>query len=72
MIAEATQNARKAADQFAKDSSSKVGDIKSANQGLFTITAKDFSGVENDYNESESIEKKVRVVSTITFSLDKA
>ncbi len=72
MIAEATQNARKSADQFAKDSSSKVGVIKSANQGVFTITIKNFSKDENDYHESKSIKKKIRVVSTITFSLKNA
>ncbi|MCK9169654.1 MAG: SIMPL domain-containing protein, partial [Treponema sp.] len=37
MIAEATKNARAAAEQFAHDSGSKVGKIKSASQGLFTI-----------------------------------
>ncbi len=72
MLAEATQNARKAADQFAKDSAAKVGAIKSANQGIFTITAKNFGSEERDYNEAESIEKKIRVVSTVTFSLENA
>ena len=37
MIAEATKNARTAAEQFAHDSNSKVGKIKKATQGLFTI-----------------------------------
>jgi len=72
MLAEATINARKAADQFAKNSSSKVGVIKSARQGVFTITAKNFSREDHDYNESDSLEKKIRVVSTITFSLEDA
>jgi len=37
MIAEATQNARKAAEQFAHDSGSTVGKIQNASQGLFSI-----------------------------------
>jgi len=37
MIAEATQNARKAAEQFAHDSGSTVGKIQHASQGLFSI-----------------------------------
>lgn len=72
MLAEATQNARKAADQFAKDSAAKVGAIKSANQGIFTITAKNFGQDDRDYHEAESIEKKIRVVSTVTFALENA
>jgi len=37
MIEEATKNARFAAEKFAKDSESKLGDIKNAYQGLFSI-----------------------------------
>src|SRR5690606_9167170 len=37
MIAEATQEARKAAVQFAEDSGSRVGKIRTASQGYFTI-----------------------------------
>src|SRR6185437_15998080 len=39
MITEATRNARAAADRFAADSGSKVGSIRSANQGVFSISA---------------------------------
>lgn len=41
MIAEATQNARKAADKFAEDSHSKLGKIKTASQGQFSIDDRD-------------------------------
>ena len=41
MIEEATHNARKAAEQFAKDSESELGKIKSASQGLFTVSDRD-------------------------------
>ena len=37
MIEEATKKAKEVAEKFAKDSNSKVGKIKSAYQGLFTI-----------------------------------
>ncbi len=61
MIEEATLSAREAAEKFARDSQSKVGKIKSASQGLFTI--------ENiDINTGHI--KKVRVVNTISFYLE--
>lgn len=41
MIEEATQNAREAAEKFAKDSGSRLGKIKTANQGTFTIENRD-------------------------------
>lgn len=61
MIAEATKNARVAADQFAADSNSKVGKIKTATQGQFSIDDTDSSTPQN---------KKVRVVSTIIYYLE--
>ena len=39
MITEATKNARDSASRFAADSGSKVGEIRSANQGVFSISA---------------------------------
>jgi hypothetical protein len=69
MIAEATKNARQAALQFAQDSDSKVGAIRSATQGSFSINSRDSFGDANYSNEAGSIEKKIRVVSTVTFSL---
>ena len=41
MIEEATKNAREAAEKFAKDSDSRLGKIKTANQGTFTIENRD-------------------------------
>ena len=66
MIAEATRSAREAAEQFAKDSGAKVGSIKYANQGVFQILPRDS---DNSYEQRQSRYKTVRVVSTITFSL---
>lgn len=61
MIEEATKNAREAAEKFAKDSGSKLGGIKRANQGQFSI--------ENRDAYTPYI-KKVRVVSTIDYTLE--
>lgn len=60
MIAEATKNARLAAEQFARDSASKVGKIKKATQGLFSIE-----------NAAPGLEEKknVRVVTTVEYLL---
>ena len=72
MIEEATKDARRAAQKFAADSGVKVGSILHAHQGSFSIMARDFakSDTSSDYNEDQSIHKTVRVVSTITFSLE--
>jgi hypothetical protein len=71
MITEATRNARASAERFAADSGSQVGSIRSANQGVFSISAAE-SSAEGDYgNADASIMKKVRVVSTVDYYLVK-
>ena len=60
MIAEATRDARRAAEQFASDSGSKVGAIKTAQQGLFSIADRDQFSPEI---------KTVRVVTTVEYYL---
>ncbi len=67
MIAQATQDARAGAEQFARDSGTGVGGIRSATQGYFSITARD--GDEGS-SGSGSPFQKVRVVTTIEFYLD--
>jgi len=78
MITEATKNARAAADRFAADSGSHVGAIRSANQGVFSISAADAGGASTPNEEvggggeqqaDASMMKKVRVVSTIDYYL---
>jgi uncharacterized protein len=64
MIAQATQNAREAAEQFAKDSGQEVGQIRSANQGVFEILARDSAVAEG-----ETPDKTIRVVSTVDYYL---
>lgn len=65
MIAEGTAAARTGAEQFAKDSGTPLGPIRQATQGSFEILPRDGSGGD----EAASIDKKVRVVTTITYSL---
>jgi len=67
MIAAATRNARDGAEQFAKDSGSGVGDIRSATQGYFSIIPRD--GDSSGSTASASPFQKVRVVTTVDFYL---
>lgn len=60
MIEEATKNARAVAEKFAADSNSKLGKIKSARQGQFSIANRDATTPHI---------KKVRVVSTVEYYL---
>lgn len=66
MIAEATAKARRAAEQFAQDSGSKIGKIRRANQGVFVILARDRA---RGVSEESQINKTVRVVSTVEYYL---
>ncbi len=60
MIEESTKKAREVALKFAKDSSSKLGKIKKARQGQFSITNRD---------KNTPYIKTVRVVSTVEYYL---
>lgn len=60
MIEEATRNAREAAEKFAKDSGSRIGKIREASQGTFSIS---------DRDRNTPYIKKVRVVTSVSYSL---
>jgi hypothetical protein len=60
MIEEATRNGREVAAKFAADSASRLGKLKAARQGQFTIE-------DRDSNNPQI--KKVRVVSTLEYYL---
>lgn len=71
MLAEATQSARTVAEQFAKDSNSVLGGIRRASQGIFQMTSRDASsdGSQGNINPASSVNKKVRLVTTIDYFL---
>jgi len=60
MMAEAIKNAQKTAEQFAEASNARLGGIQTAGQGQFEIDNRD---------ENTPYIKKLRVVTTITYSL---
>lgn len=60
MIEVATANARAAAEKFAEDSKSKIGKIKNASQGQFSV---------NDRDANTPYIKNVRVVTSIDYYL---
>lgn len=60
MMTEAIKNAEQTAQQFADNSSSRLNKIVSADQGQFSIENRD---------ENTPYIKKVRVVTTVTYSL---
>jgi len=61
MIAEATRNARDAARQFAEDSGSRVGGIRRASQGYFSL---------QDRDQYTPEVKKIRVVTNVDYFLE--
>lgn len=60
MMQEAIENAEQTAEQFAKNSKSKIDKIMNADQGQFSI---------DDRDSNTPYIKKVRVVTTVTYSL---
>ena len=61
MVEEATQNARMTAEKFARDSDSRLGKIKRATQGQFSIS---------DRDANTPYIKVVRVVTTVDYFLN--
>lgn len=61
MMSEAIENAEQTAQQFAKNSKSKLNKIVSADQGQFSI---------DDRDANTPYIKRVRVVTTVTYSLE--
>lgn len=66
LLADASKNAREAANQFANDAGLRVGDIKNASQGVIEIQPRDpVMGI----SEGEQRYKTVRVVVTLQYTL---
>lgn len=67
MLAEATDNAGKAAAEFARQSRSHLGRIRRATQGVFEILPRDAApGLQQE----GQIEKTLRVVATVEYELN--
>jgi hypothetical protein len=67
MMAEAAANARKAAEQFARDSGATLGGIRQATQGDLVVLPRDKApGAE----EASQIQKVVRVETTVQYVLE--
>ena len=60
MIAESLENARNAADEFAKNSRSRIGKMRTASQGYFEV---------ENLDENTPQIKKIRVVTTVEYYL---
>ena len=60
MIAESLENARNAADEFAKNSRSRIGKMRTASQGYFEV---------ENLDENTPQIKKIRVVTTVDYYL---
>lgn len=66
LLAAATRNARQQADQFAKEAGAKIGRLRSANQGVISITA-----ASSQFGDDMSARtKRLRVVSTFQYELE--
>jgi uncharacterized protein len=75
MLIEAINNARNAGAQFTKESGTKLGKLRKANQGLFSISDRDnYSSGQADggyYSSGESdLFKKIRVVVNVDYSIE--
>jgi hypothetical protein len=69
MLSESIKSAQKVAQQMAYDCGAQLGKIRTLNQGIFTITAQDQNSGAQTYDDSASLYKKVRIVSTLSYFL---
>ncbi|MCL1867505.1 MAG: SIMPL domain-containing protein [Paludibacter sp.] len=70
LIAESTKNARIAGEQFAKDSQSSLGKIKTASQGQISLAGRYYDEEGTSTTNNRPYIEKARVVSTIVFFLE--
>lgn len=74
LIAKATQDAKRRAEEFAKTGNSKVGAMKSASQGSFNIYSDTIADSDDDdyggtYSKS-TVGKRVRLVVTVKYGIE--
>lgn len=70
MIAESIKQAKIAANEFEINSGSKIGKMKSASQGQFSIFSKETTSQDGGGDDSQFIDKMVRVVTTVEYYLE--
>ncbi len=70
MLGRATMNARDRADRLVSASDNTLGTLRSASQGVFQITPAYSNEVSNSgYNDTRSIDKKIRAVVTMEYEI---
>ena len=71
MIGLASQDAKNRAEQIAKSTGNKIGEIRSSKTGVMQINAKNNTEV-SDYgvNDQSSIEKTITSVVNVSFSIE--
>jgi uncharacterized protein len=73
LIASATENAKKRAEEFVKQDKVKVGVMRSASQGAFYILAPGGNSDTDDYGgtyDKTTIKKQAKVVVTIVYNIE--
>jgi hypothetical protein len=65
LLAEATRNAREQAQKFASDAGARLGELRSANQGVIQI-----GSASGDFDDASARVKRLRVVSTFSYALE--
>lgn len=72
LLEEATQSAYAVAERFARTAKARLGDVKTLNQGVFSVRSKEDSTEENESGggrKPSSYNKVVRVVVNVTYNL---
>jgi hypothetical protein len=71
MIGLASQDAKVRAEQIAKSTGNEVGEVRSSRMGVIQINAKNSTDI-SDYgiNDTSSLEKTIRAVVSVNFSID--
>jgi hypothetical protein len=71
MIGLAAEDAKNRAEQIAKSTGNSIGEVRSSRTGVIQINAKNSTDV-SDYgiNDTSSLEKTIRAVVSISFSID--
>ena len=71
LLAGATENARKSAEHLALNSRSAVGQLVTARQGIFQVTAENSSDLCEDHvYDTSTIDKVVKVFVTLSYTID--